>query len=378
MKSGKRVLILYITEHSGHHSAALSIKKALQLKDPGSQVLCVNAFRLVFPFMEWLTHALYMVVIKRVPKIWEKMYDNPKFVGRTRVLKGWIHALAIRRMKCLIDDYKPDVVVCTQAFPCGIVAAYKKTKGSFQNLFLIGVLTDFAPHAYWVYENVDAYMVPTQESLELLVDKGISMQKVRVCGIPIDPKFSQTLDRRELLSNYGLKENSPVIMIMGGGHGLGPIRDVLRELDAAKEEFQLIVVCGLNERLYRWIQAERFKNRILSFRFTDQIERLMSMAHVIITKPGGITTAEALAKKIPMIILNPIPGQEARNTEFLIKKGAAVKIDAPQEVGSAVRKILVAQHSFLSLSDGVSALSKPSSSLALAQFILHEAQTHGT
>jgi processive 1,2-diacylglycerol beta-glucosyltransferase len=369
MKSNKKVLILYITEHSGHHSAALSIKKSLQLKDPGIQVLCVNAFRHAFPFMEGLIHALYMVVIKRVPKIWEKMYDNPKFVGRTRFLKSWIHALAIRRMEYLIGGFKPDVVVCTQAFPCGIVAAYKETKGALQNIFLMGVLTDFAPHAYWVYENVDAYVVPTQESLALLVDMGVAPQKVKVYGIPIDPKFSQTLDRRELLSNYGLKESHPVIMIMGGGHGLGPIRDVLRELDAAKEGWQLAVVCGLNEKLYRWIQAAHFKKRILSFRFTDQVERLMTMADVIITKPGGITTAEALAKKVPLIILNPIPGQEARNTEFLIRKGAAKKIDAPQEIQGAVRAVLSAPFSPFSLFDGVSALSKPSSSLTLAQFI---------
>ncbi|HAJ56572.1 MAG TPA: hypothetical protein DCL35_02255 [Candidatus Omnitrophica bacterium] len=374
MASGKRVLILYITESSGHHSAARAIKKAIELREPESRVQCVNAFRYAFPFLERIIHTLYLIVIKRVPKIWEKMYDNPKLVGRTQIIKKWIHALAIRRIHTLIDHFKPDVVVCTQAFPCGIVAAYKKKNTRYSGIPLIGVLTDFAPHAFWVYDNVDYYVAHIPESRDMLIEKGVPQEKIKVFGIPIDPKFSLSQDRGELLANYGLKEGIPVIMIMGGGRGLGPIKDLLYELDLSKREFQVIVVCGMNKKLFDWIHHTRFKNRILAFRFTDQIEHLMSMANLIITKPGGITTAEALAKKLRIIILNPIPGQEARNTDFLTKRGAAIKIERPGEVLAAVDKMLnlsVLQRGVVSILDNINPLSRPASSLEIADFVLN-------
>lgn len=373
MASGKSILILYITERSGHHSAAMAIKKAIELKEPGCRVQCVNAFRYAFPFLERVIHALYLIVIKRVPKIWEKMYDNPKLVGRSQLIKRWIHALAVRRIHSLFDHFKPQVVICTQAFPCGIVADYKKRKTRYSGIPLIGVLTDFAPHAFWVYDEVDYYVAPLPESRNMLIEKGVSHEKIRLFGIPIDPKFSLPHDRSELLANYGLKENIPVVMIMGGGRGLGPIKDLLYELDLSKRELQVMVVCGMNKKLFDWINGRRFKNRILAFKFTDHVEHLMSMASLIITKPGGITTAEALAKKLHMVILNPIPGQEARNTDFLTKRGAAIKIENPKEVLQAVDKILsysMLQKGVVSLLANINPISKPASSLEIADFVL--------
>ncbi len=374
MTGGKKILILYITERSGHHSAALALKKAFLQKDPAARVHCVNAFRYAFPFAERIIHTLYLAVIKKLPMIWEKMYDNPQLVSRSQTLKTWIHALGVRRMRGLIQHFKPDAIICTQAFPCGIVADYKDATPAHKSLPLIGVLTDFSPHAFWVYDNVDLYVVPSSESRDMLIAKGVPAGKVRILGIPIDPKFCASLDRRELMANHGLKQDVPVVMIMGGGHGLGPIRDVIYELDISDLGFQLIVVCGLNKKLYEWIHRRHFKNRILSFRYTDQIERLMTMADVLVTKPGGITTAEALAKKLPMVILNPIPGQEARNTDFLIKKGAAVKIERPQEILSAVKTLLearVRQKGILSIFDTLGSLSKPASALDIAELVLN-------
>ncbi len=369
----KKIMILYITERSGHHSAALALKRAFELKEPLCSVVCINAFRYAFPFVERLIHVLYLAVIKRVPSIWGRMYDNPKLVKRCRGIKDWVHSIAIKRMNDLIHRFKPDIVVCTQAFPCGIVAEYKNNLPVKNRLSLIGVLTDFSPHAFWVYENVDYYMVACDESREMLHKRGVGYEKIKVFGIPIDPKFSINQDRSELLANFGFKDTLPIIMIMGGGHGLGPIKDIIYELDIAKETYQIIVVCGINIQLYNWLQNTRFKNIIRSFKYTDQIDKLMTLADVIISKPGGITTAEALAKKIPMVILNPIPGQETRNADFLIDKGAAVKIEQPQEIANLLKSLFETSRSkrFLnSFLKGSLELSKPNSSCDIADFIL--------
>jgi len=372
MSNAKRVMLLYITERSGHHSAALAIKKAILSKSPESQVACVNAFRYVFPLLEKLVNNLYLAVIKRVPKIWEKMYDNPKFVRRTSKINDLVQALGTRRLKKLIDDFNPDVVLCTQAFPCGLVAEYKKNYSS--NVPLFGVLTDFAPHAFWIHDKVDHYIVPADETKKMLVEKGVPENKIETFGIPIDPKFSEPKDRNELFANYGLDLNVPVVMVMGGGRGLGPIKHLLAELDDDEKKLQLIVVCGLNKRLFSWINKRQFKQHILTFRFTDQIDSLMSMASLIITKPGGITTAECLAKKLPMIIMNPIPGQEARNTQILKSNHAAVQIDSPVGIHFALRSILseiVDQHGSIKYFANIERLSKPRSSLQIAQLALN-------
>lgn len=370
MIEGKRVLILYITEHSGHHSAAIAIKAGLELKDPKVTIACINAFQYVFPFAERIIHRLYLTVIKNVPKIWEKMYDNPKLIGRSQWIKDLVHLYAVKKLKKLIGQFSPDVIVCTQAFPCGIVADYKKKHLS--KVSLIGVLTDFAPHSYWIYDQVDAYVVASDDSREMLIQKGVPEGKINTLGIPIDPKFAKVLDQRELCANYGLDCGIPVIMLMGGSHGLGPIKEILSRLDDLANACQMIVVCGINRSLYEWINNRAFKKRILNFKYTDQIDRLMTVSSVLITKPGGITTAEALAKKLPMIILNPIPGQEERNTWILIKKSAALKIDSPEEITLALEKVLKIgrQQKGDGLFSNTDRLSKPKSSLEIADLIL--------
>ncbi|MFH0877664.1 MAG: glycosyltransferase [Candidatus Omnitrophota bacterium] len=370
MAEAKRVLLLYITDRSGHHSAALAIKRGLELKDRRVLVSCVNAFQYVFPVAERLIHRLYLAVIKKAPKIWEFIYDNPRVVKSSDYLKGKIYNLGINRLKRLLDEFRPDVVACTQAFPCGLVAGYKER---FKvRLPLVGVLTDFAPHAFWVAEAVDQYVVPCEESRGLLVEKGVAFKKIKTLGIPIDPKFIDRLDRQELVANYGLTADVSVVLIMGGGHGLGPITQTLKNLDQAKQDLQMVVVCGLNKKLFDWIQRHPFKKRILSFKFTDQVDRLMSVASVIITKPGGITTAEALAKRIPMIILNPIPGQEARNTALLTKNKAAVKVDQVADVLPTIEKLLSQQKTFAGMSvfNPLAEYSKPHSALDIASMLL--------
>ncbi|MFH1691061.1 MAG: glycosyltransferase [Candidatus Omnitrophota bacterium] len=378
MNKRKRVLIFYITEHSGHHSAALAVEKALTYSDPDCQVLCVNAFRYTFPILERVVHSLYLLVIKRVPIVWERIYDNQNFFQKSQIVKRIVNRIGGIKIKRLINSYEPDVIVCTQAFPCGMVASYKKN--NHDNLPLIGVLTDFAPHSFWIYDQVDYFIVPAEESKKMFIEKGVAAKKLLSFGIPINQKFSAYCDRISVIKQYGLREDVPVVLVMGGGRGLGPIKALVGELDNLKTNLQILVVCGVNVHLYRWIQKRVFKKKIVSFQFTDQVERLMTIASIVITKPGGITTAEALAKKCPMIILNPIPGQEARNTDFLVTNKVALKINSPEEVGKAIDCILTNPDCY-NENEFVGScrhFARPESSLELAGFVLHCAEIYKT
>ena len=144
----KRIILMYISEVSGHRNAALAIEKAIRILEPNTEILNINAFNYTNPVAEKITNSIYMGIIKIAPKIWDYLYDNPKVVKRIEKAKENIHKANSPKLKRLFDKFMPDAVICTQAFPCGMVADYKKTYGA--SLPLIAVLTDYVPHSYWI------------------------------------------------------------------------------------------------------------------------------------------------------------------------------------------------------------------------------------
>lgn len=336
----KKVLLMYISSVSGHRHASLAIQKALQEVDGGVQTKSIDAFNYTNPFLEKFINKLYTFVIKTVPRIWDYLYDNEDVLARVRKTRSLIHRLNEKKIKELFDDFRPDIVVCTQAFPCGMVADYKRRYNL--NTPLIGVLTDYAPHGYWLNDFVDVYIVPTQEIKRKLAQRGIPQQRLRALGIPIDSKFREPGNPAEVLRRLGLDSNLPAILIMGGGQGLGPIKKIVRALDKLRHPAQLIVVCGTNRSLYKWLQKSKplFTKPVSVMAYAERIDELMSISSFIVTKPGGLTSAEALSKSLPIIIVSPLPGQESLNTRFLLESGVALKVDSFAELRSLAEELL--------------------------------------
>jgi processive 1,2-diacylglycerol beta-glucosyltransferase len=211
----KRVLLMYISQVSGHRQGAVAIAKSLKALAPDCEVLSINGFGYAYPVMEKIINTAYMGVIKRAPQIWEYLYDNPKVIKFSEKWKQSIHKSSHKKLKPLIDEFKPDVVVCTQAFPCGMVADYKI---SYQlPITIIGVLTDYAPHLYWLHEGVDYYVVPSLEARDRYVKEGIPSGRIKVLGIPIRMKFAESRPASGIAQKLGLDLNIPTILIMGGG-----------------------------------------------------------------------------------------------------------------------------------------------------------------
>lgn len=368
--SSKRIILMYISEVSGHHSATLAIEKALKILSPEVETLNINAFNYTNPVSEKIVNRLYMGLIKRTPQIWDYLYDNPSVVKKIEKIKEIIHKFNSPKLKNLFDRFKPDAVVCTQAFPCGMVADYKKTYHSA--IPLVAVLTDYIPHSYWIYDMVDYYITPSEEIMSLLLKKGVAPEKVKILGIPFDPDFNTPVDKNRITQKLKLEPDLATILIMGGGQGLGPIKTIVKSLEKVKKGFQEIIVTGTNKKLYNTLKRKirKYKKKILLFGYIDHISELMGISDIIITKPGGITTAEALAKKIPMIIVKPIPGQEASNAAYLTKKGAAVKIDEPKDINSIIEGLLKEPVRLNSLRASADRISKPNASLDIARLLL--------
>ena len=363
---------MYISEVSGHHQATVAIEKSLRLLNPDVQIMNINGFGYVYPIMEKIINKAYMGIIKRTPKVWDYLYDNPKIVKGVQSIKEAIHKANHAKLSKLFNQFQPDVVVCTQAFPCGLVADYKMSYGL--PFTLIGVLTDYAPHSYWIQDGVDYYIVPSPETADRLASKGVLKERIKSFGIPVDPKFTEKLDRESILKKLKLDTELPTVLIMGGGQGLGPIKDTVKSLLNSKADFQLVIVAGTNKKLIRYLKKIEIKNpkKMVVCEYVDNIDELMEIATLAITKPGGMTTTEALVKNLPMVIVKPIPGQEAHNTEFLLEKGAALRVNRLDFIGKEVESLLQSPQRLAAMRQAACENSRPHSSFDIAKLILHQ------
>jgi processive 1,2-diacylglycerol beta-glucosyltransferase len=362
---------MYISEVSGHHSATLAIEKAIKALRPDTEILNINGFHYTNPISERIVNRLYMGIIKATPQIWDYLYDNAEVLKNINKIKETIHKFNSPKLKKLFDNFNPDVVLCTQAFPCGMVADYKR---SFNAKFsLVAVLTDFVPHSYWIYDSVDYFITPNEDISLRLQKKGVAPEKIKALGIPLDHEFNNHLDKGQIMQKYRLQEGVPVVLIMGGGQGLGPIKKIVKSLETVTKDIQEIIVTGTNKKLYRSLKrkAKKSRKKILLFRYTDKINELMTAATVIITKPGGITTAEILTKKVPAIIIKPLPGQEASNAAYLIEKKAAIRLDEPKEINVIMEELLAEPAKLKKLSQAARNIGKPNASIDIARLLLH-------
>ncbi|MFC1480096.1 glycosyltransferase [Candidatus Omnitrophota bacterium] len=370
----KKALIFYISRYSGHFHAASAIEKGLLEMGGDIETNKINALAYTNPVLEKIIIKTYLELIKKKPELWGHVYDNPDVIKKTKKARETIHKFNMSKIKKLIETYSPDVIFCTQAFPCGMVADYKKSCGN--KTPLIGILTDYAPHSYWLSDEVDFYVVPSGGTARLLEEKGVAPEKIKAYGIPVDPKFRQERDIRRIRKDFDFQEGNPTILIMGGSQGLGAVEEVARSLLQDEDHnYQLLVVTGSNKKLCaklkRLVKKKGGKNmRVLSF--VENIDELMEVSDVVVTKAGGMTIAEALVKKLPMLIVDPIPGHERMNTDYLVEKGAAAEIDDYSQIHQKINELFDSQGTLERMKKNTEKLSKPDSALDIARLAFKE------
>ncbi|HZJ57723.1 MAG TPA: glycosyltransferase, partial [Clostridia bacterium] len=236
-----------------------------------------------------------------------------------------------------LGDFRPDIVICTHVFAAQIIN-YLQRKGTIDTKS-IGIITDFTIHPFWEGTDLDFYVTANELLTWQASKKGIDTKKILPIGIPIHPKFGLKMDPSEARKCLGV-EDKTTVFIMGGSMGYGDLESILMDLDDLDMDFQIISVCGSNKNLKKRIDGMIIRKRIHNFGFVDNIDIIMDAADCIITKPGGLTTSESLAKGIPMILINPIPGQEERNMEFLINNGLAIMVTETYPAGEALYQLM--------------------------------------
>lgn len=363
-----RALIFTVTTGQGHNQVANVLCDCLQ--DKGIETLSVDAFEYITPMLKDAINQGYLVSTKRIPKIYAKGYrllekrdaDSHKSL-LARMLNG---VLARKLVKCIID-FQPEVIVCTHVF-AAIMVSYVTHKLN-PEIKTVGIVTDFTMHPYWEDAHMDYYITASELLNNQAFKKGITPDELVPIGIPINPKFAVKTEKAYARSILGI-EDKKTILVMSGSMGFGKIANMIKKLDRSDIDFQIISVCGYNERLKQKIDKMLFRHKVYNYGFTDKVDLLMDASDCIVTKPGGLTTSEALAKGLPMIIANPIPGQEDRNEEFLLNNGAAIKISTTFPIDEALFTIFSTDVRLKSMRDMVEVLGKPNATEDFVEFIL--------
>lgn len=349
----------------------MAVEDCIRTLDRNVETLNINHFRYTNPVLAQVVMKTYHGMLKRKPDIWDYLYDNDNVRERTKKFRTMLHKLNSVKLRRLIEWYRPDIVICTQALPCVAMAEYKRMNGN--DIPVVGVVTDYGVHAYWMDPDVDLYIVPTAAEKERLVGLGVDNNKIEVIGIPVSPRFCVPLDNKRLKLRFGIDSDRKVVLLMGGSQGMISMDEIVRYLVKLPLDIHLVVVCGVNKELYKTLKKlqPRLKVPISLYGYINNIEELMSIADLLVTKPGGLTITEALVKGLPMVILNPIPGQEAKNTEFLIRNKAAVAAKDARDVARQVGDLASNPSVLRQMRQSISNIASPTAAFEIAKRVIH-------
>jgi processive 1,2-diacylglycerol beta-glucosyltransferase len=327
----KRVLVLSASVGAGHLRAAQAVELALRQLDPAATVKHLDVLELTNAAFRQLYGKAYLDLVNRAPHVLGYFYDlmdQPRSPQRkSDRLRLAAEKLNMRPFLRFLEEEAWDIMVNTHFLPAELIASLR-TRGELTTPQFT-VTTDFETHRLWVNQPCDHYFTATDEGAAYLQHWGVPAADTTVTGIPIHPAFSQPKDRAACLERQGLRGDRPIVLQLAGGFGVGPIEQILRGILAIEVPLEVVVVTGRNEDAKRQLEAlappDRHRVKVLGF--TDQIDELMAVADIVVSKPGGLTTSEVLARGAAMAVVNPIPGQESRNSDYLLENGAAVKIN---------------------------------------------------
>jgi processive 1,2-diacylglycerol beta-glucosyltransferase len=337
-----RVLIATVTAGGGHLAAAAALEEAWRALRPGDVVEQVDLGKFFSPLHRKIVSDGYVKLVNHAPELWGMMFaktDKPKAAQTLNRVRAIFPSNSRSRFARYVKQFKPDVVLCTHYFPLETLHHLRRKRGGPRPL-AVSVVTDFEAHALWMDACVDLYCVAAEQTKARLVARGAAEENVVVTGIPISARFSARLDVKAVRKTLGLRDDLPVLLVPSGGFGMGPVGDILAELDKVGRPFQSMVVTGRNQELRRELAAQDRKHPTQVLGFVTNMHELMGVADLIITKPGGLTSSEALALGKPLFILNPIPGQEAANSDFLLEHGAAAKVNRVEDLPYRLAQLL--------------------------------------
>lgn len=367
-----KVLILYASYGNGHKSAAFAIKDYLEKFYENVEVEIVDSYRYINKALNATTVKGYDFFSSKTPAVWENIYYKSE-KGVLSKISTEMNRLASHKLLKLINNSNPDVIVSTHMFNnnmCGRLKRKGKVKAK-----LVSIITDFALHNEWLVNGkyIDCFCVSNNAMKLDLIKRGFDENKIFVTGIPISPNFYTKFDLESVKKEFNLSDKKTILFFAASTYTLGNMEDILKVL-LTLDNYQIIVLCGKNEKTKLHFQEivnnAKKADTIKVLPFTTKVPALMNIADFVVTKPGGLTSSEALACDLPMIICNPIPGQEDHNSNFLLNNGVAIRLFDNEDMEITLKDFLSNEKRIAQIHDMIKIVGKPNSTKDICELIL--------
>ncbi|WP_411725877.1 MGDG synthase family glycosyltransferase [Methyloglobulus sp.] len=372
----KRVLIMSASAGNGHIKAAEALEQSFAADDRVTEVINKDALQYTNKLFRDFYSKLYTSLVRSAPNFlgwWYKTSDEPWRTDRMRIMLDRLNTKPLVRF---IQDFDPHIIVCTHFMPAGIISHLIATQQIKARLSI--VVTDFDFHAMWLSRSFHRYFVALDETQAHLEMLGIPRERVTVSGIPIDPVFQRPINRTEARLSLQLNPDKPVLLLSAGALGMESTEFMVERLINLNIDAQTLVICGHNEVLRQRI-VQLVDRRSANFKvlgYTNQMHTLMKMADILIGKPGGMTTSEAIACGLPICVVSPIPGQEERNSDHLLEEGIAVKCNDLTTLSFKLEQLLQDPARLASMKANALRFAKPLASATIVDTLLEDHLPH--
>ncbi len=320
----KRIAILTLRVGSGHVRASEALQRALQDSVENVQVRVIDVLELARPWFLKLYVQSYWAMLRYAPWMWRWLFERRQKRRHRSTAPAWVFRRGCPEVFQQLKSFSPHLVVVVEIGAAEIAALGRRE--AWFSTPILAVQTDFHAEPPWAQREIDAYCVGSDEAKSQLVGWGVSPHRAFISGIPIDPSFGLPFDKADLGRALGLDPQRPVVLVMGGGMGPAPLVEIIQSLERCQLPLQVLAVAGHDQALRQRLEALRGRVALdlHCFGWSETVPELMAASSLLITKPGGLTTAEALAAGLPMILTHPIPGPEERHLRYLEQRGVAV------------------------------------------------------
>jgi processive 1,2-diacylglycerol beta-glucosyltransferase len=358
-----KVLVLSASAGAGHIRAAQAVERAFIKTGAAREVRHIDTLEYTNKIFRRLYSKAYLEMVNKMPDVLGWLYDHLDKPWKNERRRLAFDKLNTRPFVKMLKKHRPDIVVCTHFLPAEIIS-WLKAKERITSRQAI-VVTDFDVHAMWLCHHYEQYFVALDETREHMERLGIPADKLTVTGIPIDPVFAEAKDRQEMRRKHGLRPDRWTILVSAGGFGVGPIEHLMESLLQLKHPAQVVVICGRNEELKERIERLTASSRgasqvaVTALGYTTEMDEYMAAADIVLGKPGGLTTSEALAKGLVFVIVNPIPGQEERNSNHLLEEGVAIRCNNLPVLAYKIDRLLDDPSRFASMQANSLRLARP-------------------
>ncbi len=363
-----KVLFLSVTAGNGHNSCASAIQD--YFKEQGVETFILDIYGYINKMLGKTVSEVYSFSISRAPKLYGKLY-NIEEVNKMGIcsMMDNINRLASKKIAEFISENSIDTVIATHVFGGQLITRLKRKKKI--DVFSVGVVTDYTIHPHWENTNLDYYVLADGGLVRQAVARGIPEEKLLPIGIPLNMKYSIKRDKAESKKQLGFDPEKPLVFIIMGSMGYGNMSSVIKDVDKGAHDYQVVIVCGNNKRMQNKLSKMEFSKDIKILGFVSNVDEIMDAADCIITKPGGLTVTESLAKGLPMIYMDPIPGQEVKNVEFLVNNGAGIYVTKNFSLPDALDQFFRFPERKKEMQVCVNRLSKPDAAKTLGDFIIN-------